>query len=92
MLMRDVPRLSWWEIAEAYVEARDGVSVKSLAPLYSCSPEYLVKCFRRFEDEALARGMKVEPIEINTGDDTIRKYWEVYRVVLDGDDVWSSDD
>jgi hypothetical protein len=85
-----MPRLSWWEIAESYVEARDGVSVKSLAPLYGCSPEYLVKCFRRFEDEALARGMKVETIEITTGDDTIRKYWEAYHVVL-GDDVRASD-
>jgi hypothetical protein len=89
---RVVPRLSGWEIAEAYVEARNGVSVKSLAPLYGCSPKYLVKCLRWFEDEARARGMNVEPIAINTGDDTVRKYGEVYHVVLDGDDVRSYDD
>lgn len=87
-----VPRaLSWWEIAEAYVDARNGVSIQSLAQRYGCTEMRLVRWFDRFEDEALKRGLRVEPFDINRTVDNDVKYAAEYRVLLEGDSSYGSD-
>lgn len=65
-------KLSNWEIAEIYVQARRGVSVCALAETYGVSHTTIVCRIRDFEQAAREHGYKVNPIELSY--DGVKEY------------------